>query len=314
MRPTRMLCGWLVLGLMVLSFMTTTRQVGAQAPPNDPLAGQPSFLLWPHGAPMANGEGFKDKPSLTVYAPEGRASDTGIVVCPGGGYSGHAIAHEGRDIGQWLSSQGITAFILRYRVGPKYRHPVPMLDVQRAMQTVKARAAEWNLSPDRIGLMGFSAGGHLASTGGTHIVPAATDSEDPLLRVSSRPAFLILCYPVITMRPEITHTGSRANLLGPEPTEELEQLMSNELQVTADTPPTFLFHTLEDVPVLPENSLLFAQALRQSKIPFELHLYEFGPHGVGLAPGLPGTKEWPNLALAWLRRHEFLRDQEPAKP
>jgi acetyl esterase/lipase len=301
-------CRWFAVVCWALGGMLGAVDVSAQAADNnDPLAGHPRFLVWPKGAPLAVGDEPADQPSLTVYAPKENATDTGIVVCPGGGYGGLALGHEGHEIGEWLSSQGITAFILKYRLAPRYRHPAPMNDVQRAMQVVKSQAAEWKLSPDRIGLLGFSAGGHLASTGGTHFVPEAPDSSEPVMRVNSRPAFLILCYPVITMRPEITHGGSRKNLLGPEPTAELEQLMSNELQVTTQTPPTFLFHTVADVPVLPENSLLFAKALREAKVPFELHLFEFGQHGVGLAKGQPGTEEWPDLAIAWLKRHEFLR-------
>jgi len=214
--------------------------------------------------------------------------------------------HEGHTIAVWLNSIGITAAVLKYRLGPRYHHPVELQDVTRAMRTVRARAAEWGIDPRRIGIIGFSAGGHLASTIATHFDAGDSGSADPIERVSSRPDLAVLAYPVISMTDGITHQGSRRNLLGDNPTQALVAELSNEKRVTAKTPPTFLFHTAND-PVVPvENSLLFASALRAAKVPFELHVFEQGPHGVGLAQDDPVLSVWPSLLQHWLRVQGFV--------
>jgi acetyl esterase/lipase len=264
-------------------------------------------LLWPKGAPGAVGAEERDKPSLTVYLPAAyRANGAAVVVCPGGGYGGLAIGHEGKDPADWLNRHGIAAFVLRYRLGPRYRHPAPMQDVQRALRLVRSRAKEWNLDPKRIGVWGFSAGGHLASTLATHFDDGKADADDPIERVSCRPDFAILSYPVITMRPPVTHGGSRRNLLGDKADEALVASLCNDEQVTEKTPPTFLFHTNEDKAVPPENSILFYQALRKNKVPAELHIYEKGPHGVGLGVGRGVVSVWPEQLAAWLKMRGLL--------
>jgi acetyl esterase/lipase len=263
--------------------------------------------LWPNGAPGAVGTEPADTPTLTVFLPPpDKANGTAVVVCPGGGYGGLAVDHEGKQIGEWLNNLGVTAFMLKYRLGPRYRHPAPLQDAQRAIRTVRARAKEWNLDPKHIGIWGFSAGGHLASTAGTHFDDGKSDAEDVIERASCRPDFLILSYPVISMKPPFTHMGSRNNLLGKEADAKLVENLCNDQQVTAKTPPTFLFHTATDTVVPPENSILFYTALRKAGVPGEMHIYEKGPHGVGLAQKDPILSSWPDRLAAWLKSHELL--------
>ena len=264
-------------------------------------------LLWPEGAPGAVGTEEADKPTLTIWpAPADKATGTAIVLCPGGGYGGLAIDHEGKQIGEFFNQQGVSIFMLKYRLAPRYKHPAPMQDVQHAIRTVRARAAEWKIDPARIGVMGFSAGGHLASTAATHFDAGLPEGKSNIEKTSCRPDFAILGYPVITMDPAITHGGSRRNLLGENPPDELVKLMSNELQVTAQTPPTFIFHTTEDAAVIPENAILFYSALRKAKVPAELHIYERGPHGVGLAQKDPILSSWPARLLDWMKLRSLL--------
>ena len=265
-------------------------------------------LLWPDGAPGAQGSADIDKPTLTPYllAP-GRGTGTAVVVCPGGGYSHLAMDHEGDQVARWLNSLGVAAFVLKYRLGPKYHHPVELGDAQRAIRTVRARAEAYRVMPDRVGIMGFSAGGHLASTAATHFDGGNAMAADPIDRASSRPDFAVLCYPVISFTTPYVHRGSLRALLGDTPDPKLVENLSNELQVTAQTPPTFLFHTSDD-PVVPvENSLLFYQALRKAGVPAELHVYEHGPHGVGLAATDATLGTWPARLADWLRVRGLLR-------
>ena len=259
-------------------------------------------LLWPDGAPGALGDADADKPSLTPYlVPEGRGTGSAIVVCPGGGYQHLALDHEGAQVAQWLNSIGVAAFVLQYRLGPRYHHPIELGDAQRAIRTVRAKAAAYRVLPDRVGIMGFSAGGHLASTAATHFDPGNPGATDAIDRVSSRPDFAVLVYPVITFTTPYLHQGSRDNLLGPNPDPKLVENLSNELQVTAATPPTFLFHTTTD-PVVPvENSVLFYLALRKAGVPAEMHIYAQGPHGVGLATTDEALSTWPARLADWLR-------------
>jgi acetyl esterase/lipase len=261
----------------------------------------PVETLWPDGAPGAQGNRDADSPTLTVYLPpKDKATGTAVVICPGGGYRNLAMDHEGHQVARWLNSLGAAAFIVKYRLAP-YRHPAPLSDAQRAIRTVRARAGEWGVAPGRVGILGFSAGGHLASTAATHFDGGRADAEDPVERQSCRPDFAVLAYPVISLTEACTHKGSRDNLLGPQPDAKLLKGLSNETQVTAKTPPTFLVHTAEDKAVPPENSLLFFQALRKAGVPAELHVYEKGAHGLGL--GKPGTPfaSWPARCEEWLR-------------
>lgn len=260
-------------------------------------------LLWPQGAPGAKGDKPADRPTLIVSLPEAeKATGAAVVICPGGAYQGLAMGHEGYDIARWFNSLGVAAFICDYRTrGKGYGHPAPLQDAQRAIRTVRARAAEWKVDPAKIGILGFSAGGHLASTAGTHFDAGDPQADDPVQRVSCRPDFLVLCYPVIAWDKPYTHRGSQENLLGEKPDPELVRSLSNETQVTSDTPPTFLFSTDEDTAVPVENSLAFYQALRAAGVPAELHIYRQGVHGLGLAPKQPGTANWPKQCEDWLR-------------
>jgi len=265
-------------------------------------------VLWPAGAPGAHGSEEPDVPTITVRTPPPEEANGGaVVICPGGGYGHLAKQHEGYDIAEWLNSFGVAGFILRYRHAPQYRHPAPLLDVQRAIRTVRARAQEWHVDPGRVGVMGFSAGGHLASTAGTHFDSGSPNADDATDRVNCRPDFMILAYPVISLTTDYTHRGSRRNLLGEDPDPELVKSLSNELQVTAETPPTFLFHTTADRAVPPENSILFYLALRKADVAAEMHIYQEGRHGLGLAPKQAAVASWPDRCREWLQVQGMLK-------
>ena len=271
-----------------------------------PLAAQPPNAhkpdpLWTGGAPGAMGTADEDQPTLTAYpVPAARAVGTAVVVCPGGGYAHLSMDKEGEQIALWLNSLGIMSFVLKYRLGPKYHHPIELGDAQRAIRTVRFKAADYHVQPDRIGIMGFSAGGHLASSAGTHFDAGNPQATDPIDRVGSRPDFMVLCYPVISFG-QFAHKGSLRMLLGDQPDPKLVENLSNELQVTPQTPPTFLFHTTTDNTVPVENSVLFYSALRKAGVPAELHIYERGPHGVGLAQTDEALSSWPARLADWLR-------------
>ncbi len=305
----------LVLSLLALAAVPAPAQLPAAAGhtdykigPVDTAHGHREFhLLWPDGAPGALGVEPVDQPKITVYrAPAGKANGAAVVVCPGGGYVVVASDHEGKQVAEWLNSLGVAAFVLQYRLGPRYHHPAPMQDAQRALRMVRARAGEWGVDPGRVGILGFSAGGHLAATAGTHFDQGRADAADAVERQGSRPDFLILGYPVISMTHPSVHKGSRDNLLGADPDPSLLASLSNETQVTALTPPTFLFHTDEDTGVPAEHSLLFYEALRRARVPAELHIFVKGPHGVGLAPEDPVLSVWPGVCASWMRTMGFL--------
>lgn len=269
-------------------------------------------LLWPGGAPGALGEKDDDKPTLTAFLPPPeKATGAAIVVCPGGGYGGLA-GHEGAGYAEWLAQNGVAGLVLKYRLGSKgYRHPAMLNDAARAVRLTRAKAAEWKIDPQRVGIMGSSAGGHLASTLLTHFDAGRPNEPDPIERLSSRPDLGVLCYAVITMGAN-THAGSRQNLLGEKPAPELIELLSNEKQVTKETPPCFLWHTWEDNAVKVENSLDFAAALRRAGVLFDLHIYEKGAHGIGLSPGQNGVAPgdvhpWGKDLLFWLKGRGFVR-------
>jgi len=216
------------------------------------------------------------------------------------------MAHEGRYVAAWFNAMGVSAFVLKYRLGPRYHHPVELGDAQRAIRLVRSRAAQFGVNPGRIGMMGFSAGGHLTATAGTHFNDGQAAATDAAERASSRPDFLILAYPVISFDPAIAHAGSVRSLLGDNPDEKLIQNLSDELQVTAKTPPTFLFHTSNDNTVPVENSVRFYLALRAAQVPAEMHIFENGPHGVGLALADPSLGAWPALLTNWMRGRGLL--------
>jgi acetyl esterase/lipase len=271
-------------------------------------AEHPTVLLWPNGAPGALGNAPEDQPTLTIYLPDpGKAVQTGVVVCPGGGYVHLAMQKEGFDIAEWLNSMGIAAFVLKYRLGPRYHHPIEMWDGQRAVRYVRYHAKEYGIDPSRIGIWGFSAGGHLASTVGTHFDDGKGGATNPIDRVSCRPDFMVLSYPVVTMLDPYVHKGSRRALLGDDPNPKLMRYLSNELQVTPQTPPTFLFSTDDDTTVPCENSIQFFLALRKNHVPAEMHIFEPGPHGVGLAPTHSALSIWPTLLANWFRTRGLLK-------
>jgi acetyl esterase/lipase len=269
-------------------------------------AGPDPIPLWPQGAPAAKGTEPADVPMIRVY-PADPAQATGccVVVLPGGGYARLATDHEGHQVATWLNSIGVTAAVVTYRLAP-YRHPVPLQDAQRGIRYIRAHAEELKVDPHRVGIMGFSAGGHLASTVSTHFDAGDPDNSDPVAKQSSRPDFSILGYPVINLKESFTHGGSRKNLLGDNPDPALVENLSNDLQVTRETPPTFIFHTSEDKAVPVENALVYFSALRKNGVPAEMHIYQKGPHGVGLAPGDPILKTWKDRLADWLKTNGFL--------
>jgi len=266
--------------------------------------------LWTDGAPGAKGSEDGDKPTLTIYLPaKEKATGAAVVICPGGGYGHLAMDHEGHQIAQWLNSFGVAGFILQYRHskrGAGYGHPVPLQDAQRAVRMVRSRAEEWKVDPARIGILGFSAGGHLASSAGTHFQNRYSDAKDSIDKVSCRPDFMVLIYPVISFTESFTHKGSRRNLLGSNPDRKLIESMSNERQVTPETPPTFLVHGNDDKGVPPENSIFFYLALRKAKVPAEMHIYENGRHGFGLGKQFGPVSSWPLRCQKWMKNRGLL--------
>ncbi|GAB4232685.1 MAG: alpha/beta hydrolase [Acidobacteriota bacterium] len=282
-------------------------------------SGTTEFPLWP-GTPPGDqpleveetyAEGRVENvriPTLTVFLPpRDRATGTAVVICLGGGYWLLAVDHEGYEVARWLNSLGVAAFVLKYR-HRHFRHPVPMWDAQRAIRTVRARAEEWGVDPQRVGILGFSAGGHLASTVATHFDAGNPEAADPVERQGSRPDFAVLIYPVITFLPPALHQGSRDNLLGPNPAPELVRSLSNETQVTAETPPVFLVHSADDDGVPVQNSIEFFLACRRVGVPAELHVYERGGHGYGMrADRCPAAADWPGRCALWLRQHGWIR-------
>jgi acetyl esterase/lipase len=281
------------------------------------LAAQPAPLpiqdgqllrLWPGAAPGALGTEASDIPTLTVFLPRTMTANTpAMVVCPGGGYVNLAMNHEGRQVASYLNSLGIAAFVLRSRLGPRYHHPTELGDAQRAIRMLRAHAAEWRLDPARIGIIGFSAGGHLAMTASTRFDAGNSGAADSVDRADSRPDFAVLGYPVISMVEAWTHQGSKDNLLGGNPEVELARSVSGELSVTKQTPPTFLFHTNTDTVVPADNSVAYYLALRRAGVPAELHIFERGPHGVGLANDDAALSEWSKLLANWLRLHGVVK-------
>lgn len=246
-------------------------------------------------------------PSITIFQPtKVKANGTAIIVCPGGGYSVNASIHEGNDVAKAFNEMGVTVFVLKYRIPNdttmKVKDIGPLQDAQHAIKIVRERAREWNVNPNRIGIMGFSAGGHLASTAGTHFSEAVIPNEKS---TSVRPDFMILIYPVISFNEKITHMGSREQLIGKQPTPEKIRLYSNELQVTAQTPPTFLVHASDDGAVQSENSIVFYQALLKNKVPAELHIYQKGDHGFGMINKTTGDL-WMNRCKNWLKSNRWL--------
>jgi len=262
-------------------------------------------LLWPGGAPLLDANKPATAPAITVHMPEaGKSNGAAVVICPGGGYGGLMMSYEGHDVARWLNRYGFVGIVLKYRVRP-YRHPVEMLDGQRAMRMVRSKARQLNVDPNRIGIMGFSAGGHLASTVGTHFDAGDPNAPDPIDRVSCRPDFMVLVYPVITMGPK-SHAGSRRNLLGRSPSAELIDLLSNEKQVTKQTPPTFLAHAKTDQTVPVANSAMFYKVLKAHGVPAEFFELPTGAHGLGCGKGKEWVA-WQAKCLAWFKARGLIK-------
>jgi acetyl esterase/lipase len=293
-----------LIGLVVAMALTVT--VATAAAPGS----QEVVLLWPDGAPGVRGNDDGDKPSLTIYLPaKDKANGAAVVICPGGGYGHLAMDHEGHQIAQWLNSLGVAGFILKYRhsrSGAGYGHPAPLQDAQRAMRMVRRRARQWNVDPGRIGIIGFSAGGHLASSAGTHFNTRYSEAEDAIDELSCRPDFMILGYPVVSFTEWYTHKGSRKNLLGEKLDPQLVENLSNEKQVTPETPPTFLVHADDDRGVPVENSISFYLALREAKVPAEMHIYEKGGHGFGPGTGKGACSSWMTRCADWMKGRGLL--------
>jgi acetyl esterase/lipase len=270
---------------------------------------QTPIPLWPNGAPGALGTNVNDIPTLTPYLPDAtNATGAAMVICPGGGYD-HLAPHEGNDYALWLNQHGVTCFVLKYRLGSHgYHYPAEFQDVTRAMRWARAHVVNYKIDPERIGIMGSSAGGHLASTLMTHFDLGDTNSSDEIERQSSRPDLGVLCYAVITMG-KFTHQGSKENLLGKNPSPGLVKYLSSELQVKTNTPPCFIWCTYEDNTVPVENSLMFAEALRKNHVPFALHIYQKGGHGMGLKdkPPFAHPHPWAGDCLFWLKAQGFVK-------
>jgi acetyl esterase/lipase len=304
-----------LVSLLILAAPLPMLHAQTQTGPPQPI------YLWPSGAPGALGTTEADKPRMYALLPKKRSTSAAILVIPGGGYEHVALGHEGFQIAAWLMQQGIPSFVLDYRVSP-YRYPVEIDDGRRAMRLIRAHAAEYGIDPNRLGVWGFSAGGHLASSLGTHCDSAdtagtnaaTTATPDPTDSLSCKPAFMVLSYPVITMEGPFAHTGSHKNLLGSDPDPALAHAWSNQFAVTASTPPTFLFATTNDPTVPVENSLDFYRALVRAHVPAELHLFEYSNHGCGLCGSILPLSVWPSLLRTWFIDHSILPPDAPPLP
>ncbi len=291
---------------IILALATLTAAQAQQQPL--PIKDGQVITLWRGAAPGALGTDESDIPAFTVYLPRAMSARTpAMIICPGGAYRTLASNHEGRQVAGYLNSLGIASFVLRYRLGPRYHHPIELGDAQRAIRTLRSHAEEWRLDPARIGIMGFSAGGHLAMSASTLFDAGNPAADDVIDRSGSRPDIAVLAYPVISMTEPWTHLGSKTNLLGDQPDPDLARRLSGEHAVTKDTPPTFIFQTNEDRTVPAENSLSYFLALRQAGVPAEMHVFEKGPHGVGLANDDASLAPWSTLLATWLRGRGFIK-------
>jgi acetyl esterase/lipase len=280
--------------------------------------------LWPDGIPgLKLNDSYVEKatinegkptrfekvtdPSLYIFLPpQETATGTAVLICPGGGYTALAFSHEGFAIAKWLNEHGIAGVVLKYRLPSDMimqdKSVGPLQDAQEALRVIRRNASLWNIDPRKIGVIGFSAGGHLASTLSTHFAEKVYDVKDT---TSARPDFSILVYPVITMDASFTHAGSRNNLLGDNPTSDAVKHFSNELQITEKTPPTFMVHSEDDKAVPVKNSLVYYEALVKNNIPSELHIFEKGGHGYGMAENMGTQSAWPDLCLRWMKLRGF---------
>ena len=282
---------------------------------NNDFLGIQTIRLWPGDAPQAKGQACEDTPTLTIFEPhKGQGNGSAVVILPGGAYLGLAANLEGRQVADWFTARGFRAFVLSYRLSSHgYLLPVPLLDARRAVQTVRAKARDYQINPGRIVLIGFSAGGHLAALASTQFVPGTPSAEDPIERVSSRPDFLVLGYPWIGAISLDTSLLSYCKLFNVmDKCEELRTAYSPDLFVTKETPPTFWYHTFNDKTVPVEQGLRFYEALVKAGVPAEAHIFANGPHGTGLGKGDAALDQWPNLLEIWLRAQGLLTAEKPA--
>ncbi|MFI5309756.1 MAG: alpha/beta hydrolase [Gemmatimonadales bacterium] len=292
--------------LLLLSLAGATPALTQQPPL--PIQDGQVIPLWVGAAPAAQGSADTDIPTITAYLPRSTPQGmSAVIICPGGAYARLAMNHEGRQVANYLNSLGVAAFVLKYRLGPAYHHPVELGDAQRAIRMLRSHAAEWHIATDRIGILGFSAGGHLAMSASTQFDAGQAGASDAVDRVSSRPDFSVLGYPVISLVEPWTHQGSKDNLLGANADPQLAKRLSGEQAVTGETPPTFIFQTNADKTVPAENATYYFLALRKAGIPVELHVFENGPHGVGLALDDAALSEWSRLLTNWLRVHAVIK-------
>lgn len=268
--------------------------------------------LWPSGAPGAVGTEDQDKPRLEIFAGYGPGPRTAVIVCPGGGYIHLAYEKEGTQIAEWLNLRGITAFVLTYRLFPRYSYPSPILDGYRSVRWVRSHAAEFGVDPNRIGMWGFSAGGHLVGMVGTHFDDGNPQAPDPVDRVSDRPDFVISSYGALSLQPGFSKPGAMGNLLGPHPSPGLIDDVSPDMHVSPRTPPYFLFATTFDDGVPALSTVSFYTALVRAGVPAEMHIFQQGPHGVGLGQSYPELASWPDLLENWLRLNGWI--PYPAAP
>jgi len=312
----RFACMWALTAATIALVAIPSESAGQAVPAQQGGPSPAPIVLWPEGVPggLSGAEVVEDggrvsnvhQPTLTPYlAPEGKRTGAAVIICPGGGYVRLAAGHEGVEPAQWLNGLGVSAFILKYRL-KEYGHPAPLRDVLRAVRTVRANAASWGIDPAKIGVMGFSAGGHLAASAGTLFDAPEGRTGAAMDAVSARPDFLILVYPVIQLNSPVAHVGSRQALIGLSPAPGLADALSLDTRVTKDTPPAFLVHGGTDTGVPPENSLAFFAALRRAGVPAEIHVYEKGGHGFGLRPGQGPVSDWPARCAEWLEARGLL--------
>jgi acetyl esterase/lipase len=306
----------ILLVILLSLFATACAQNNSPLPPRM-IALTPStqpdaapMRLWPGDAPGALGQTPADIPTLSLFLPTGPSSGAAMIICPGGSYW-HLSPREGPPVARWLNAQGIACFVIKNRLGPRYHHPMEVQDSARAVRFVRAHAADWNIDPHRIGILGFSAGGHFAATCITHFDAGNPDDPDPIERVSSRPDLAILMYPVITMFEPYAHIHSRDNLLGKNPSDELKAAASPDLHVSPRTPPCFIVETSDDTTTVVENTFMFATALHKNHVPFEMHIFEHGKHGFAMADNDPVLRTWQTMAADWLTRHNFTLSSPP---
>lgn len=307
----RFLWCWLIASLSLAAAVAQPQSGSAacaESSAGDAFLGIATLRLWPGDAPGAKGTGCDDIPTLSVLRPQpGRENGSAVIVLPGGAYVGLASVLEGREVADWFTARGFTAFVLRYRLGKKYLLPVPLIDARRAVQLVRARAREYHVAPERIAIIGFSAGGHLAALSATQPVPGNAAADDPIERVSSKPDYLILGYPWIGgISPNTAHLTYCKLMDVMDRCEEFEKKYSPDLFVTKDTPPTFLYHTTDDATVPVEQPLSFYNALLKAGVSAELHIFAHGPHGSGLGMGNAALDQWPSLLESWLRDRGLL--------